>query len=186
MAPESSGTEAALSPCVGGSSSATTIAVVSDSHDDVASVDIAARALRDHAVDRVIHCGDIVSPKVVERLRSFRVDWVLGNCDSDPVGLAAAVRSCPGHVLHGWSATVDLNGLSLGVTHGHLVSEMAKLERGGCDWLVHGHSHQVRDEQVGGVRFLNPGALHRARPRTLMLIDVDTHRVRWIEVPRLV
>lgn len=160
------------------------IAVMSDSHDDVACVDSAAAMLVDAGVRRVIHCGDIASPVVVERLAGFRVEWVLGNCDSDPEGLAVAVRAIPGHALHGWRVVLEVGDLTIGATHGHRPGEFAELRRAGCDWIVHGHSHQVRDDALDGVRFLNPGALHRARPCTMMLAEPRSRRVRWTEVPR--
>ncbi len=160
------------------------IAVMSDSHDDVACVDAAADVLVHAGVRRVIHCGDIVSPVVVKRLAGFRVDWVLGNCDSNPDRLALAVRGVRGHALHGWRVVLGFGDLMIGATHGHRAAEVAALRRTGCHWIVHGHSHQVRDDIIDGVRFLNPGALHRARPRTMMLVEPGSRSVRWIEVPR--
>lgn len=159
------------------------IAVMSDSHDDVASVDAAVRVLEHAGARRVIHCGDIVSPVVVERLAGFRVEWILGNCDADPDRLAAAVRAIRGHAFHGWRGVLGLGDLTVGATHGHRPAEFAELRRAGCHWIVHGHSHQVRDDTIDGVRFLNPGALHRARPRTVMLVEARLRRVRWVEVP---
>ena len=160
------------------------VAVMSDSHDDLSSVDAALALIRAAGISHVIHCGDIVSPRVVKRLASWRVDWVLGNCDTDPAALSAAVRSTSGHVLHGWSARFRWGELDVGVTHGHLSRELSALQQAGCRWIIHGHSHQVRDQPVDGVRFLNPGALHRARPRTFMIVDRHAGTVSWIDVPR--
>jgi len=30
-----------------------------------------------------------------------------------------------------------------------------------CDVIMHGHTHAPRDEQLGGVRWLNPGCISR-------------------------
>jgi putative phosphoesterase len=157
--------------------------VISDSHDALASVDAAVARIRDAGIEHVVHCGDIVSPEVVHLLAGVRADWLLGNCDTKPAALAAAIGSHRDHALHGWSLVLELGGLDVGFTHGHLPAVVGDLLRRGCRWVVHGHSHQIRDEVIDGVRFLNPGALYRARPRSFMVIDPETSRVTWERLP---
>ena len=49
------------------------------------------------------------------------------------------------------------------------------------DYLFQGHSHIREDRTVGRVRIVNPGALHRARPKTVALVDTEGG-VEFIEV----
>ena len=47
-----------------------------------------------------------------------------------------------------------------------------------------GHSHRAREWTDGPVRRLNPGALVRARPFTVALLDLAAGAVQFLEVPR--
>lgn len=159
----------------------TPIAILSDSHDDLESVGRAAEILRRLEIDRVIHCGDVTGPAVVDLLAPFTVQYVVGNCDQDVAGLTHAAESV-GHRFEGVSGRLETPGGVIGFTHGHLPGTLEDLIAGGCRWVAHGHTHQTRDERVGSARVLNPGALYRARPRTLLVLDPATGEVQWIEV----
>jgi predicted phosphodiesterase len=56
------------------------------------------------------------------------------------------------------------------------------LESQRFDYLLHGHSHLTRDERVGRTRIINPGALHRAREKTVALLDTATDALKFITV----
>ena len=51
----------------------------------------------------------------------------------------------------------------------------------GTDFLLHGHTHVPRDETSGGTRFLNPGAITRANPKTWAWLNVDeaSGKIGW-------
>ena len=53
----------------------------------------------------------------------------------------------------------------------------------GVDWLLHGHTHQVRDERIGRTRIINPGALQRARRYTVGLLDTESDSLDVLEIP---
>ena len=62
-------------------------------------------------------------------------------------------------------------GSVLVATHGHLPGfEDAALALP-ADYFLHGHTHRVRDQRLGVTRVCNPGALHRARPLTVGILD---------------
>ncbi len=157
------------------------LGVLSDSHGNVAGVGAALRLFKMRGVTTLIHCGDIDSVAVVEALAGRDVHWVLGNCDFDAGGLRRAIARC-GHHFHGDGGEIDVGGRRVAFSHGHQPAVMARLVAAGPEYLLHGHTHERRDERVGGVRVLNPGALYRARPRTVMLVDPATDRVEWLEV----
>jgi predicted phosphodiesterase len=50
----------------------------------------------------------------------------------------------------------------------------------GVDFLLHGHTHEVRDERVGSTRIINPGALFRARRYTAALLTPATGALRIV------
>jgi len=80
------------------------------------------------------------------------------------------------------SAILAFGDVRLGLTHGHLEDELAGLLAAKVDFLLHGHSHEMRDERIGATRILNPGALHRAARFTAMLLDPRSGEASWIDV----
>lgn len=56
------------------------------------------------------------------------------------------------------------------------------LEGQAHDYLFVGHSHVKLDTRVGRVRVINPGALHRAREKTVATLDTGTDLLRFITV----
>ena len=51
----------------------------------------------------------------------------------------------------------------------------------GATYVLYGHTHHASLAQYGDVRFINPGALHRARTYTVATIDLVTDAVEhWI------
>lgn len=65
----------------------------------------------------------------------------------------------------------------------YLVHEPPDCVPSGVDFVLHGHTHVPRDETIGGVRYLNPGAVgkanHGAPPSYAWLsLDAD-HEPRW-------
>jgi predicted phosphodiesterase len=50
--------------------------------------------------------------------------------------------------------------------------------------VLHGHTHEIRDERVGLTRVINPGALHRAARYTAAVLEPASDRLEIIVVPR--
>jgi uncharacterized protein len=136
------------------------IAVIADTHDRLP--DHVVEAIR--LADEIWHLGDVVSPTVVERLTELgpRLRVVRGNCDEN--------AEWPLEV------TVELHAIRF-----HLIHIPPKVAPQGVDVLLHGHTHMPRDEKLGGVRFLNPGAIGRANkgaPASYAWLTVGD-RVTW-------
>jgi len=69
-------------------------------------------------------------------------------------------------------------------THGHDPRLLGELIAD-CQfpYVCHGHTHRLRDERVGDVRIINPGALHRAKMHTVAVLDTDTDVLEHVLVP---
>jgi uncharacterized protein len=144
---------------VGWFTGAVRIVVLSDTHvrdarldgDDDLGVSDAAMAEID-AADLVLHCGDVVEPGLLERLRARKpVSAVLGNNDT---------------ALHGAlpeRLVVDADGVRIGMVHdsGPTKGRPARVRRWfpDCDVVVFGHSHMpVNEAGLDGQWLLNPGS----------------------------
>ena len=60
-----------------------------------------------------------------------------------------------------WGRVIELGGKRIGVTDGHMRSDVRRVMAEAPDYLFSGHSHATHDEMDGTVRRINPGALHR-------------------------
>ena len=160
------------------------LGVLSDTHDRLDRTRAAVALLLDAGADALVHCGDLTTPAVVELCSSRLFDFVLGNHDADSVpALTAAAARC-GATCHGWGGVIDYEGVRVGITHGHLRTDVRRVLAARPHYLLTGHSHEAHDCVEGGVRRVNPGALHRADRYTVAVIDVAAGEVRFLDVPR--
>jgi uncharacterized protein len=157
------------------------VGILSDTHDQVARTAIAAALLVDAGASAFIHCGDITVPQVVYELDARPSYFVFGNCDDDLPGLRRAIEGIGGTCL-GDGGLITLGGRRLAVTHGHLEREFHRLEALEPDFLLSGHTHSADDRRRGPTRWINPGALHRARPWTVVLLDLESDELTSLVV----
>lgn len=73
-----------------------------------------------------------------------------------------------------WGGVVELGGRRVGVTHGHLTSDLRHVLADRPDILFTGHTHFAFDRVEAGVRRINPGALHRADVFSVALLDLTS------------
>ncbi|MBL9121506.1 MAG: metallophosphoesterase family protein [Phycisphaerae bacterium] len=162
-----------------GFSNHTVVGVLSDSHGQCARVRVAIELLRARGASLFLHLGD-VGDGVLDELAGFDCHLVFGNCD-DPRSLDQYARDIGLHVHHP-GGIVDIDGKRVGFTHGHLVEELERLFVSRVDYILHGHTHERSDAMVDGIRVINPGALHRARPLTVALFTPATGCIESIVV----
>ena len=143
------------------------------------------RGLVDAGVDRILHLGDWTSDLAWDQLSTLApVDGVAGN--NDPMGLAERL---------GLAKVVELDGVRLGLTHGHLGIGRTTLERAerrfadepGLAAILFGHSHipLVERRDDGRPWLINPGSPtdRRRQPRyTWGLLTVDGGRLLEAEL----
>jgi putative phosphoesterase len=157
------------------------LGILSDSHRRRERTARAVELLRSEGAEILIHLGDLEDPALLEELIGGEAHVVPGNMD-DAGELAAVARSfgigCPG-----LSGEIEVAGKRIAFTHGHRISELDRLLASKPDYLLHGHTHLARDERIGGTRIVNPGALHRAVPHSVALLDPAADRLVPIVLP---
>ena len=158
------------------------IAVLSDSHSDYANIELALERLRGSGVEHVLHCGDIADSMAVEMFSEFPTSFVFGNVDSDLAGLRRAMERS-GNRCCGKVGEVELAGRKIAFTHGDDHRTLRSLEQSGLhDMVCYGHTHVAEQHQVGATLVLNPGALHRARTKTIAIVDLSTMRAETVAI----
>ena len=157
------------------------VGLLSDSHGRSERTARAVDALVAAGATTFIHAGDFETEEVLDCLAGHDAHVVWGNCDWDRAGLERYARNL-GIAVHGDAGEIEVDGTRIAFTHGHLPAAMRSAMASGARFLVHGHTHERRDEVVDGVRILNPGALHRANPFSVALLTPRTGEVASIEV----
>jgi hypothetical protein len=164
------------------------IGVVSDTHGNARRLKSALDKLLARGAEAVVHCGDVGSVECVELLGSCgaKAYVVWGNMDRHVEELEAAAQRC-GVAFSRQSLEVPLGaGGMLAVTHGDDRGLLEGLIRGGrLSYVCHGHTHRVRDERMGQVRVVNPGAIRHPigswRP-SAAIIDTGADTVEYVRL----
>ena len=77
----------------------------------------------------------------------------------------------------------SLEGKKIAFLHGDDQRLLHDVEHSGhFDYLFYGHTHQAAERRTGPTRVINPGALHRARPKTMVLLDLATGALESVMV----
>jgi putative phosphoesterase len=158
------------------------IGVLSDTHGRRLTVLRALTELRERGISTILHCGDIDDVETVFLFRGFTTHFVFGNCDYDKAALREAMADI-GATLYESFGSVELEGVKIAFLHGDDTRMMRDVERSGYyDFLFYGHSHIAEEHRTGSTRVINPGALHRARPKTFLILDLASRETESVIV----
>lgn len=168
------------------------VGVLSDSHGDARTTASAVALLEHLGAAALVHCGDIGGDDVLSELLGLPARFVWGNTDYESARLRRYAESIgltpPNTVPVRWT----LAGKNIAIYHGHERQFETWLRRGedeesergdepAVDYVLYGHTHVAADARIGGVRLINPGALHRARIYTVATLDLVTDQLdHWI------
>jgi putative phosphoesterase len=158
------------------------LGILSDTHDELARTRVAVRVLRDAGAEALIHCGDLTSPPIIEVLAVLPAWFVFGNHDSDMVPALRRAATEFGPVCLGWGGVVEVGGRRVGVAHGHMTTDARSVLATQPEFLLSGHSHVTSDGVVGGVRRINPGALHRSDEFTVAVLDLPSGELQVLPI----
>ena len=158
------------------------LGILSDTHDRVDATAAAVALLRDHGAEFFIHCGDVGSERVLDHLAGLASAFVFGNTDWDRAALARYAASI-GVACHDAFADLTLGGKRIAVTHGDdFKLKQRLLSAQQHDYVLQGHTHVRADQRVGRTRVINPGALHRAREKTVAVLDTAADKLEFLIV----
>ena len=151
------------------------IAIISDTH-----VPSRAERLPDWVADRVreadhtIHAGDFDNRAAYESVADL----------AGPAFTAVTGNMDPGSLDLPKVASVEVQGTTFVVTHGtaptqeayeKTIAEVVSEELTGPGIAIAGHTHEVVDDDIEGIRFLNPGSATGASPaerETMMTVEI--------------
>ena len=158
------------------------LGILSDTHNQSDRTRRAVEMLIGRGAEVLVHCGDFTRPDILTACAVLPCYFVFGNNDSDNVSGLRRVAGEVGAVCLEWGGVVDLGCKRIGVTHGHMRIDVNRVLAQEPDYLFSGHSHFADDFRDGGVRRINPGALHRAGEFTVALLDLDRDELEFLRV----
>jgi uncharacterized protein len=156
------------------------IGILSDTHGRVAATRAALSALRQAGAEFYIHCGDVGGEAIFDLMAGLPVAFVWGNTDFDRRELEKYAQNLK-LTCHGDMADLELDGRRIAVTHGdqpNIIKRIIAEKR--HQYLLHGHTHVARDQTLNGLRFINPGAVHRSPRPSVATLDTQSDTLRFI------
>ena len=160
------------------------LGIISDTHDKLARTRVALELLQAERAEALVHCGDFTGPEILSACSAVPLYFVFGNNDSHMTSRLKTTAVGVGAVCLGWGDVVELGGKQIGVVHGHMFSDLRRVQATRPDYILSGHSHVAHDHRDGPLRRINPGALHRAATFSVALLDLETDQLRFLDVPR--
>jgi putative phosphoesterase len=123
-------------------------------------------------VEMVIHCGDVGSPEIPPLFAHWPTHFVLGNVDKPGDDIVLAIEQA-GLVCHGRFGSLTVSERSIAFLHSDDLRRFREtVDCGDWDLVCYGHTHRADQQTVGSTLVLNPGAISRARPATLAMVDL--------------
>ena len=158
------------------------IGIISDTHENEEAIKKAVKIFKEKKVDFVVHCGDIISPPMLEHFKGLKMKIVFGNNDGEKIGLNVFAKK------FGFEEITDekefeYNGKKFYLYHGTIKDKLdVVIKSNKYDYVLTGHTHIKRYEKTGKTRVINPGALFRIYPYTIALLDVENDKLEFVEV----
>ncbi len=159
------------------------IAIFSDSHDHVWNLRRAVEQVKQEEVKTIIHCGDLVSPFLMEEFDRFQgqLHLIYGNNMGDAELLNMRIQERKDWVtFHGWIGELKFGEKNICFIHDpRLARKVAR--SGDYDLVCFGHTHLWHLEKMDSCLLLNPGAiLGNKEPASWALVDMETLEVRHV------
>lgn len=158
------------------------LGIVSDTHGHVENARRAVRMFESLEVDTILHCGDIGSLAVVELFAAWPSHFVFGNTDSDLDRFAAEIREL-GQQCHGQFGELELAGVRIALLHSHDGRRFRQsIACGDYGLVCYGHTHVAAIDRHGGTLVVNPGAMYRANPHSIAMVELPAVEATIITV----
>ncbi len=148
------------------------LGVVSDTHGQVEFTRVATEMLDALEVDEIVHCGDIGGEQIIALFARWPSHFVFGNVDGDRAHLAEVIRQ-HGQTCHDRFGSLERAGRKIAFLHSDDSRRFAsEVSSGQWDLVCYGHTHVAHQERQGNTLVLNPGAVYRANPHSIAVVEL--------------
>lgn len=158
------------------------IGVISDTHGHEDLTRKGVRMLQALEVELVLHCGDIGSPDVVRQFAGLPTHFVFGNCDYHREQIREAIAE-EGQTCHQDFGELELAGVKLALLHSDDRPRFRQaISSGDYGVVCYGHTHVAAIDHHGSTLTLNPGAIYRANPHSVALLELPSRDATIVEL----
>lgn len=163
----------------------TLLAVMSDTHDQVAHLQAAVDYCNERSVALIAHCGDLISPFMLKRLATFRgtTHLIYGNNAGDQHLISSRCGTIyPNIIHHGIMCEFSANGYKIALIH-YPNQARGLASQAIYDIVCCGHSHQYGIELIGKTLVINPGHLLGEDDKTgFYIVDLQQLSIQRVAV----
>ena len=162
------------------------LAVLSDTHNQIANLKTVIERLRQENIETVIHCGDLTDVETALLLVEFRLIVTFGNGDWRANQIRNTIMYYREDNFAGTVYRGKLDGINIAAAHGHLNGDIVSLlDSGEYAFVFYGHSHRRKDVMVRSTRLVNPGALggQHVEERSFVILDLQTGKLDFHLLP---
>lgn len=160
------------------------IGIISDTHENEEAMKKAVKIFKGRNIEFGVHCGDIISPPMLEHFKGLKMKFVFGNNDGERNGLNNKAKELGFEEIKD-EKEFEYKGRRFYVYHGTKSGTLeAAIKSNKYDYVLTGHTHIKRDEKTGKTRIINPGALFRIYPYTVALLDVEKDKLESVEIKK--
>ena len=156
------------------------IAVLSDSHDHIPNLYHAVQRANQAQAELLIHCGDLISPFMLNYLNGFDgpVHLIYGNNIGDQHLIATRCHTTFTNLHHhDFHGTLLVKGWRIAINHYPDLARQLALS-GEYDLVCYGHDHIFHSEIIDSCLLVNPGDLLGKDNRpSFALVDLPHKRV---------
>jgi putative phosphoesterase len=162
------------------------VALLSDTHDNAAATKAALALLAPHRPAAYLHAGDLVDAGMLFHFAGIGTfHFVFGNNEFDHAAIRTQALALE-LTCHEQFADLTFAKKRMALLHGHDSALFNRVASSGeYQYIIHGHTHVRRDVRLpapSGTRIINPGALYRAKTKTVALLDVVSDNLQFLEV----
>lgn len=151
------------------------IAILSDSHDNLANLEKFLSLVKGEKINFLIHCGDVCNGETLRKIRKdFRgeVFLCLGNADIKESILG--LRDNPKIKVFKDFGEIEIDKLKIGFCHNRNLAKKF-FETKKYDFVFYGHSHRPSLKEKGGLILANPGTIASLFFKaTFAILDTET------------
>jgi len=137
------------------------IAILSDSHDHIPNFTRAINRANAAEAELLIHCGDLISPFMLQYLFRFTgpIHLIYGNNAGDQHLISSRCATDFDRITHhGIEGSLEADGLQIGFNHYPALAR-GMAASGQFDLVCCGHNHRYGVEQLRDCLLINPGDL---------------------------
>ena len=137
------------------------IAIISDSHDNLANIYKMLDYLKKEKIKIMIHCGDVCAPSVMKEIADKfdgEIHLVFGNVDGDQEKMKELAEGLNNLTIYGQVGELDLDGKKIAWCHFPWQAERLA-ESSKYDLVFYGHDHKPWEKKIGKTVLRNPGTL---------------------------